>query len=323
MDALEAGIGANDTEQKVTQWIDTGDFELNEIMSGIREGGLPVGRMVEMFGESSSGKTALATQWMVETQRMGGVAIFIDWERSFNVELAEHFGLRTDERWVYRRPRTWEEGNMIATAACRLIREKRLIPDDKPILVVYDSIASAVPKSQSEKNLDELTMNDTTALARVTSTTLKTQAQFAADYNACYLYLNQVRLKPGVVYGDPRTTPGGKAMEFYASARLALGREKIVEDKEFIGQAIGVECVKSKFTKPFQKTKLRMSFNDADIAYFDHTTTLVERCIDNGKLEYKKPRVTWIDGKQYFRKALVEKIEAEGLQAELKKIAMS
>lgn len=327
MDMLSSAIGDNDEAQKVTQWIDTGYAPLNEIISGDPKGGLPFGRLVEVFGESSTGKTALATTWMVEAQRMGGVAGFIDWERSFNVALAENFGLNSADRWVYKRPKTWEEGNIFATKACAVIREKKLIPSDAPILFVFDSIAAAIPNSQAEKGIDEYTMNDTTALARVTSTTLKVQAQWAAEYNATFLYLNQMRLKPGVVYGDPRTTPGGKAMEFYASARLSLGRQKIMEqvdgDKEFTGQLIGIECVKSKFTKPFQKTSLRMGFDENGAAVFDYTASLLEYCIDNNKIAYSKPRVTWTDGKQYFKKALVEKINAEGLLDELKNIASS
>lgn len=327
-DELLKVIGDNDTDQKVTQWIDTGYEPLNQILSGRPDGGLPVGRMVEMFGESSTGKTALATKWMVQAQKMGGVAGFTDWERSFNVDMAKNFGLN-DQRphWIYSRPRTWEEGNLIATRACQVIRASKAIPDDAPILWVFDSIASAIPKSQLEKNIDELTMNDTTALARVTSTTLKVQAQVAAEHNACFLFLNQLRLKPGVVYGDPRTTPGGKAMEFYASARLSLGRSKIMEkvdgENEFVGQLIDAQCVKSKFTKPFQSTELRMMFDDAGVAEFDFTGSLVDYAIKIGKLPFSKPRATWIDGKQYFRKALVEKIKAEGLESELRKLISS
>lgn len=322
---LTAAIGENDDAQQVTQWIDTGYEPLNQIISGQPDGGLPFGRLVEMFGESSTGKTALATMWMVQAQKMGGVAGFTDWERSFDVSLAEGFGLSTVRpHWIYARPKTWEEGNMIATRACQVIRDSKVIPDSAPILWVFDSIASAIPKSQAEKNIDELTMNDTTALARVTSTTLKVQAQFAAEYNATFLYLNQLRLKPGVVYGDPRTTPGGKAMEFYASARLSLGRSKIMEkvegENEFVGQIIDIQCVKSKFTKPFQSTQLRMSFNDVGAAEFDFVGSLVDYAIEQGKLKFSKPRVEWIDGKMYFRKALVEKIKNEGLIEQLKAV---
>lgn len=314
---LDDAIGENDGAQRVDKWIDTGYEPLNEIISGSPNGGLPFGRLVEMFGESSTGKTALATLWMVQAQKMGGVAGFSDWERSFDVGLAEGFGLNTVRpHWIYARPKTWEEGNMIAARACQVIRDSKAISPDAPILWVFDSIASAVPKSQLEKNIDELTMNDTTALARVTSTTLKVQAQIAAEYNATFLYLNQIRLKPGVVYGDPRTTPGGKAMEYYASTRLSLGRSKIMEkidgENEFVGQIINIQCTKSKFTRPFQSTEVRMTFDECGAANFDFVGSLVDYAIAEGKLKFSRPRVEWVDGKLYFRKALVEKIKEEG-----------
>jgi protein RecA len=319
---LDEAVGENADNQMVTQWINTGNPLLNKIISGKHDGGLPYGRLLEMFGESSTGKTALATQWMVEAQRMGGVAGFIDWERSFNVEMARGFGLN-DKRphWFYFKPKTWEEGNKIATKACQAIRKHKGIPDDAPILFVFDSIAAALPKSMAEKEIDEYSMNDTTALARVTSTTLKAQAQWAEEFNATFLYLNQIRLKPGVVYGDPRTTPGGKAMEYYASARLALGRQKIMEtkdgEKEFVGQQISVQCTKSKFTKPFKETNLRMSFNDDGVASFDMATSLLEHAIEHKLLTSGGPRVTWTDGKAYFKKQLAQKINDEGLMPEL------
>lgn len=314
-DLLLKGIGDNANADAVNQFLDTGYPPLNKIMSGRYDGGLPYGRLVEMFGESSTGKTALATKWMVKAQQLGGCAGFIDWERSFNIELAKHFGL-SDERpyWIYKKPKTWEEGNMIAAKTCQIIRASKAIPDSAPILFVLDSIAAAVPKSVIDKEMDELSMNDTTALARVTSTTLKSMAQFAEEYNAIFLYLNQMRLKPGVVYGDPRTTPGGKAMEFYSSARLALGRQKMMDtvdgEKQFVGQNISIQCVKSKFTKPFQETELRMMFDETGAANFDMVASLIDFLVKKGCLEYSKPRVTW-EGTKYFVKQLAEKLTAE------------
>ncbi|WP_151708872.1 recombinase [Acinetobacter brisouii] len=478
-ESLLKGIGDNHEEQAVTQWVDTGNPELNRIISGKYDGGLPFGRMIEVFGEPSTGKTADATEWMVRAQQMGGCAIFIDWERSFDVRLAEGFGLNTKRPfWIYAKPRTWEEGNVLAAKACKIIRDSKAIPDDAPILVVFDSIASALPKSVAEKEIDEYTMNDTTALARVTSTTLKSMAQYAEDFSATFVYLNQMRLKPGVMFGDPRClrgdvqipfvdgttatiaeivknkikkevwsysettgevepkhiigwhdngsiadtdkrwihiraktpetkngvsavtatndhkilvsgkgwinaedvqvgdslithkhkaltgltettyatvtevceggkksdarmyditvednhnflagnkdngfivhncTPGGKAMEFYASARLALGRQKIMDKsddggKEFVGQNITVQCVKTKFTRPFQECDLRMMYNELDVAYFDHIAATLDLLIKKGWVEYSKPRVTWTDGKKYFVKELVKKLNDE------------
>lgn len=315
-DALLKAIGDNHGAQGVTQFIDTGYPPLNKIISGRYDGGLPFGRLVEVFGDSSTGKTALATAWMVEAQRMGGVAGFMDWERSFSVDLAEGFGLNSKRpHWIYAKPRTWEEGNMVAAKACRMIRESKFIKPEAPILFVFDSIASALPKSMAEKELDEYNMNDTTALARVTSTTLKVMAQVAEDYNATFLYLNQVRLKPGVVYGDPRTTPGGRAMEYYATSRLALGRQKIMDmvdgEKEMVGQNISIQSVKSKLTKPGQETSMRMVFDEAGVAQFDRVASLLEHVVKKELIAYSKPRATWTDGKQYFLKALTEKLNAD------------
>ena len=328
LSALDKAIGDNDQEQAVTQFIDTGYPPLNYALSGRYDGGLPFGRIVEMYGPSSAGKTALATAWMVAAQKMGGCAIFIDWERSFNQALAVNFGLNIERpHWIYKRPRTWEEGNLVAARACQLIRESKAIPDDAPILVVADSVAAAVPQSMVGKTIDDLNMNDTTALARVTSTTLKAINLHVTDFNATYLYLNQIRTKPGVVYGDPTTTPGGGAMEFYATCRMALGRKKLVEDrggeKVLSGQVISIKVVKNKLTAPFKDAEIRMSFDEAGIAHLDVVTSTLEFMVLKGLLPYSKPRVTWIDGKQYFVKSLAEKIRSEGGEADLKALLLS
>lgn len=322
-DALNTAIGANADHAAVTQFIDTGFPPLNKIMSGRFDGGLPFGRLMEVFGDPSTGKTALATQWMINAQKAGGIAIFIDWERSFDEEMAVGMGLNNERPyWIYAKPKTWEEGNLIASKACKIVRDSKMIPDDAPIIAVFDSIASALPKSQADKEIDEYTMNDTTALARVTSTTLKAQAQHAEEFNATFVYLNQVRLKPGVVYGDPRTTPGGKAMEFYSTVRLALGRSKIMEEKagekEFVGQKISIQCVKSKMTRPFKETSLRLSFEDDGQANFDNITSMLEHLIDTKEIAASGARVTWTDGKSYYKKQLAAKIVEEGLEAELR-----
>lgn len=203
--ALDDAIGDNDEAQAVTSFIDTGYEPLNMAMSGRPDGGIPQGRLTEVFGESSTGKTAMATKWMVTAQEMGGVAIFQDWERSFDVGLAQGFGLNIERPyWIYKRPKTWEEGNVFTGRAVKAIRDAGIIAPDAPIIAVHDSIAAAIPASMlydskgNVREMDTYNMNDTTALARVTSTTLKTMAQIAGEYNATFVYLNQMRLKPGV-----------------------------------------------------------------------------------------------------------------------------
>lgn len=315
---LDKALGPNAVKQSVTKFIDTGFPMLNKTISGRYDGGLPFGRLVECYGPSSSGKTSMATQWMVQAQQLGGVAIFVDWERSFDVDLARGFGLN-DERpyWLYAQPKTWEAGNIFAAKACQVIRQNGAIDPNAPILVVFDSIASAVPQSMAEKEIDEYTMNDTTALARVASTTLKAMAQHASNFNATFLYLNQIRTKPGVAYGDPTTTPGGVAMEFYATVRMQLSRKKITDaSKEFTGQTINIKCTKSKLTKPFQECALDMVYDDLGVARFDAVGSTLNALIEQKKVATAGPRVVW-DGKTYWKKDLLKKINDEGGMAVL------
>ena len=227
---LDKALGPNAVKQSVTEFIDTGFPMLNKTISGRYDGGLPFGRLVECYGPSSSGKTSMATQWMVQAQQLGGVAIFVDWERSFDVDLAKGFGLN-DERpyWLYAQPKTWEAGNIFAAKACQVIRQSAAISPDAPILVVFDSIASAVPQSMAEKEIDEYTMNDTTALARVASTTLKAMAQHASNFNATFLYLNQIRTKPGIAYGDPTCLRGNVKIPFVDGTSATM--KEIVDNK--------------------------------------------------------------------------------------------
>lgn len=327
--ALLESVGENSTGTEPTSWLDMGYLPLNEMISGDPTRGLPGGRMVEIAGPSASGKTLLATQAMISAQRAGGAAIFIDWEQTFNSEFATILGLNCNAPYfTYKRAATWEEGNTVAMKAAAALRRAGL-EEDKPIVVVFDSIAAAVPKSMmfdakgNRRDIDEYTMNDTTALARVTSTTLKSINQLVGQLNVTAIYLNQIRTKPGVVYGDPTTTPGGGAMEFYATTRLFTGRKKemkLVDGEKLLEAAvIGVESKKNKLNRPFLNTELRLAYRPDGLAYFDFTSGYIDALCSKGKLEEKSGRVTW-EGKTYFKSVLAKKIDDEGLQPELVKL---
>jgi protein RecA len=309
---LAKEVGVSDEKQTVTNWIDTGFPNLNDIMSGKTDGGLAFGRLYEFYSPSSAGKTALAVQIMIEAQRMGGIAIFEDYERTFEVVVAESNGLSTRSPfWHYKRPKTWEEGNDHAIKMVSTIRRSKLLPRNAPIIVVQDSIAAAIPQSMLDKTLAELNMNDNTALSRVMSTTLKKINSAAEEYDATFVYLNQIRTKPGVLHGDPTTTPGGNAMEFYASGRLSLARTRIMsegKEKEMIGQLIKAKCVKSKHTRPFRNADLYMTFDNYNMAVFDHIETLVEYLAKLGAIEQSGNRVQW-DGKLYYKSQIIEALK--------------
>ena len=319
---LEKAIGANDEKQEVTNWIDTGFPNLNKAMSGLHSGGLGFGRLYEMYGPSSSGKTAIATHIMINAQKMGGTAIFIDFERSFDVGMAEDMGLSTKSPyWIYKTPQTWEKGNDIAIKAAKIIRDSKVLTKDAPIIIVLDSIASAIPESMYGKSFDELNMNDTTALARITSTTLKSVASYCFELDVTGLYLNQVRTKPGVMYGSAVTTPGGSAMEFFASGRIELSRTRIVEKvegaDEMIGQTIRAKVVKSKHTRPFSVAELRMGFNPDGSAFFDEATVLIDYLQKLDIIQTSGNYVLW-NGTKYYKKVLAKKLTSEDKISELR-----
>jgi len=320
-DIIRGTIGENSEPTTVNMWLDTGFPPLNMALSGDYKGGMPAGRIVEMFGPESSGKTAIATKVMAKAQEFGGIAMFMDHERTFSPRLAEKLGLNLDpNHWVYQTPDTFEESVTLVMQACRAIREKEAIDKNAPIVVVFDSLASMIPQSKFSKEIDQQGMNDSLALAKASSSVFPTMAGFAYKFNILFLVLNQEREKPGVVYGDPTTTPGGKAPKFYASIRIQLGRKRIIEksgEKQFAGQEITCKIIKNKCAKPFQEVTWNFMFDENGDGYFDFVGSMVDYLTAKGLLAASGPRIQWTDGTKYFKKALIKKIVDEGIECEL------
>jgi len=313
-------LGEAASDSKIKGWLSTGCPQFNEILSGDYNGGFAYGRLYEIFGPSGSGKTVIANNAMIEAQRAGGFAILVDFERAFMLDLAVQLGL-DESRLVTIRPKTWEEGMTKMMQVAERMREKSMVPIDAPIVLVVDSIASATPKSVMEKDLTELTMNDTTALARATSAALKVVAARADMGNFTGIFLNQIREKPGVMFGDPTTTPGGKAMEYYSSGRLSLSRKQLTKTvngkKSVIGAHITAKCVKSKHTRPFRTTSLDFLAPDdrhpAD--WFDIAGSLIDHLLDIDKLDKSGTMIVW-EGKKYQRGSLSKMLDNEaGIKA--------
>jgi protein RecA len=320
---LDKELGHVEHEFGIKTWLSTGFPPLDEAISNrLIGGGMPVGRIVEIFGPSSCGKTAIATRVMAEAQSAGGFAMFMDHERSFDPVLAQQLGLDTSRgKFFHEVPKTFEESITLALKTCKAARDAKVIEPNAPIVVVFDSLAAMVPKSKMAKEIDEQGMNDSLALAKATSSVFPALAIFAEELNILVLVLNQMRLKPGVVYGPPETTPGGEAPRYYASVRIQLGAKRIVEgtgdEKNMVGQEITAKCIKNKVSRPFQSAKWEFRFREDGTGYFDVTGSTVAYLIDRGILASSGARVTWTDGKSYFRKQLIAKIDDEGLKAEL------
>lgn len=322
--ALEAVIGKNDEEATVRQFLDTGFPPLNFAASSRFDGGLPVGRMIEIAGPPSAGKTAISTAAMVAAQKMGGIAGFNDHERSFSFSLAEGLGLNTKPgTFVYRKPKTFEESVAIFQLSVETIRKAELIPEDAPICWVFDSLAAMVPQSilvdskGKDRAATDRNMNDNTALARATSAHFPAIAMLAEEHNVCCIFLNQLRTKIGVLYGDPRKTSGGDAPAFYFSQRLWLSASKIDKGtgatKEVIGTEVTGQFVKNKVSRPFLKANWNFMFREDGSGFFDREGSLVEFLASEGILPAGtvKGSVIW-DGKQYPKSVLTEAIRKSG-----------
>lgn len=320
-------FGMHDEESTVKHFLSTGYPELDHALSnGWENSGLPVGRTVEIFGPESSGKTAIASQAMIAAQRMGGFAGFNDHERSFQQYLSVGQGLDPHPgRFNYRKPKTFEDSLAHCASVATIIREKKLIPEEAPICWVFDSLAGMVPASAlyvikngkivGEKDPNDRSMHDNTALARATSAHFPAFVQHCDDLGICAIFLNQIRLNIGVVYGNPETTPGGKAPKYWFSQRISLGAKKITKgegaDAEVLGSEITAKVIKNKITRPFRKAVYRFEFKDDGTGYFNVHRSLIDFLVREDILKKSGAYIEWTDGKKYFAGPLADKLEAD------------
>jgi recombination protein RecA len=320
--AMEKLFGKNDPFPSITNLLDSGYDPLNYAISGRYDGGFPGGRIVEIFGPESSGKTWLATQAMISAQRAGGIAGFHDHERSFLPHVGESLGLEIDPAaFMFEKPDTFEGSISNFIKKAQGIRASKIIAPNAPMCWVFDSLATMIPQDKFKKDVTELNMNDMTMLARVSSQILPVLANVAEKTNTLVIILNQMRLKPGVVYGDPNTTPGGNALKFHATTRIQLGATRLTRDengeKVMYGQQVTARCVKNKGARPFMMAKWSFLFGDDGIGRFDVAGSLIDFATNKKLLTKAGSRVEWTDGKTYYPTALARKLEAEGKVGEL------
>ena len=220
--------------------ISTGALSL-DVALGI--GGIPRGRIIEIYGPESSGKTTLALHMIAECQKTGGEAAFIDAEHALDPVYAKHLGVDI-ENLIVSQPDTGEQALEIAEA---LIRSSAID------LVVVDSVAALVPKAEIDGEMGDTHVG---LQARLMSQALRKLAGVLNRSNASLVFINQLREKVGVMFGSPETTPGGRALKFYASVRLDIRKiEAIKQDSEIIGNKVRVKVVKNKVAPPFRETE--------------------------------------------------------------------
>ena len=227
--------------------IPTGSIGLD---AALGVGGLPRGRIIEIFGPESSGKTTLSLHVIAESQKKGGICAFIDAEHAMDPEYSKRLGVKVDQLLISQ-PDTGEQALEIVES---------LVRSGKVDVIVVDSVAALTPKDEIEGDMGAYHVGKQ---ARLMSQALRKLTAIVAKSKTIVIFINQIRMQIGVMFGNPETTPGGKALKFYTSVRLDIRRiAQIKKGEEIMGGRTRVKVVKNKVAAPFKQTEFDLMYNE-------------------------------------------------------------
>lgn len=254
--------------------ISTGSLSLDLALGGV---GIPRGRISEIYGPESSGKTTIALHAIASAQKLGGRAMLIDAEHAFDPGWARKLGVAIDDMLCVCQPTTGEEALQIV---------EKLIPCPEVSIIVIDSVAALVPRAELDGEIGDSHVG---LQARLMSQAMRKFTGAISKSKAAVLFINQIREKIGVMFGSPETTPGGRALKFYSSCRMDVRRIGQIKDGEaIIGQRVRVKVVKNKIAPPFREAEFDM-LHKSGISY---EGDVIDISLDRGILTR---RGAWID----------------------------
>ncbi|MBS3905197.1 MAG: recombinase RecA [Simkania sp.] len=298
-------LGKHSSNREISV-IKTGAIALDTAL-GI--GGIPRGRIIEIYGPESSGKSTLATHIVANAQRNGGLAAYIDAEHALDPSYAAKIGVKLDELLISQ-PDSGEDALNIAETLAR---------SNAVDVIVIDSVAALVPKSELEGEIGDSHVG---LQARMMSQALRKLTSTLSKSNTCAIFINQIREKIGVMFGNPETTTGGRALKFYASVRLDIRRIGGIKgaDNNDIGNRVKVKVVKNKMAPPFQTAEFDIIFNEG----ISRIGSLIDVGVETGVIEKKG---TWFsfNGQRLGqgREAVREELKKNGkLADDLEKIIL-
>ena len=300
-------LSTDESPTHVNRWISTGSQLLDYIVSNRKNGGLPEGRIVEIFGPPSIGKSHIATQIARSTQHMGGIVVYIDTENATSIENLNALGVDINKRFVYVDTHCTEEVLSIAEST---ILKAKAMQKDVPVTIIWDSVAASSPRAELVGDYDKESIG---LQARAISKGMRKITGVIANENVLMVCLNQIRTKVGVMYGDPTTTPGGMAIPFHSSVRIKLGAGSAIlnKDKEPIGINVSAKTIKNKVTAPFRTTNFQIHFGIGikeheevfDILRKHGAETIDEHVVEvSGNGAWKHLSVATLDGEIVFEK---------------------
>ncbi|MEK7530725.1 MAG: recombinase RecA [Patescibacteria group bacterium] len=257
-------------------------------------GGVPRGRIIEIFGPESSGKTTLSLHIIAEAQKKGGICAFIDAEHALDPEYAKRLGVKTEDLLVSQ-PDTGEQSLEITES---------LVRSGKIDVIVIDSVAALTPKDEIE---GEMGQSHVGKQARLMSQALRKLTAIVAKSKTIVIFINQIRMQIGVMFGNPETTPGGKALKFYTSVRMDIRRiAQIKKGEEVVGGRVRVKVVKNKVAAPFKQTEFDLMYNEGisregELIALGEKYGLVQKAGSTYKYNNEKLAVGYDATRQYLK----------------------